>query len=185
MQKLSTFDYLGIHNYLDNFDNELYEQKNVNIFQKAYILFKLNRKYESYIELENISIHVKNKNNLLFVISEYNRLQIGDIINRYDLETFVTDNIIDKELQRIHNSIKEIRIEYLIDNYLTYEEQRIIKNKLNNNNLLFYKNKLLKLSDSIDEKVINLSGNKYYHIDIYKNYVLNYMICTEKYYIFQ
>ena len=175
MQKVSIFDYIGIHNYLDNFDNKLYEQKNVNIFKKAYILFKLNRKYESYIELENISSTLKNKINLLFVISEYNRLQIGDVLNRYDLETFVADDIIDKELQRIHNSIKEIRIEYLIDNYLTYEEQKIVTNKLKNDNLLFYKNKLLKLSDSVDEKVINLSGNKYYHTEIYRDYVLNYI----------
>lgn len=175
MQKVSIFDYIGIHNYLDNFDNKLYEQKNVNIFKKAYILFKLHRIYESYIELENISNFVKNKNNLLFVISEYNRLQIGDVLNRYDLETFVADDIIDKELQRIHNSIKEIRVEYLIDNYLTYEEQKIVTNKLKNDNLLFYKNKLLKLSDSVDGKVINLSGNKYYHTEIYRDYVLNYI----------
>ena len=175
MQKVSIFDYIGIHTYLDNFDNKLYEQKNVNIFKKAYILFKLHRIYESYIELEDISNFVKNKNNLLFVISEYNRLQIGDVLNRYDLETFVADDIIDKELQRIHNSIKEIRVEYLIDNYLTYEEQKIVTNKLKNDNLLFYKNKLLKLSDSVDGKVINLSGNKYYHTEIYRDYVLNYI----------
>lgn len=175
MQKTCMFDYIGIQNYLENLSDKSYKKNNVNIFQKAYILFKLNRIYESYIELERISNNIRNKNNLLFVISEYNRLQLGGVINKNDLQLFVPEALIDREIQRIHNSIKGIQIEYLINNYLTNEELKIIKNKLSNDNLLSYKNKLLKLSDSIDEKVINLSGNKFYHDDFYKDYVLNYI----------
>lgn len=173
IQKTCIFDYVSMQNILATLD--MNEKINVNIFQRAYILYKLNKKYQCYTELERISNYIKNKNNILFVISEYNRLQLGDIINKYDLQTHMANDDIEKELQRINNSVKDIRIEYLINNYLTQCEQKIIKNKLSNDELLTYKNKLLKLSDSIDEKTINLSGNKYYHIDIYKNYVLNYI----------
>lgn len=168
------FDYIGLQEYLNYSDDLLYKKLNVNIFQKAYVLLKLNRLYDAYTELERISNKTQNNNNLIFVLSEYNRLQIGDMIsqNHFKLTDF---NFVEAELKRIRNSIKEIKIEYLINNYLTFEEQKIIKKKLNTDNIIEYKNKLLKLSDNIDEKVINLSGNEYCHINLYKDYILNFI----------
>lgn len=172
MNQASTFDFISLQKLLDNLNNNY---QDVNVFKKAYILFKLDKIYESFLELETISNNFRNKNNLLFVISEYNRLQIGLILTQYHFRKLIEQNYGKQEVQRITISVKQIDVNYLLDNYLTSDEQNIIKKKLNGDNFIYYKNKILKLIDDVNKKTIFPSGIHQYQIDLYKDYVLNYL----------
>ena len=122
MNQASTFDFISLQKLLDNLNNNY---QDVNVFKKAYILFKLDKIYESFLELETISNNFRNKNNLLFVISEYNRLQIGLILTQYHFRKLIEQNYGKQEVQRITISVKQIDVNYLLDNYLTSDEQNI------------------------------------------------------------
>ena len=171
INQASMFDFVSLQKLLNKLNANC---QDVNIFKKAYIFFKLDKIYESYIELEIISNKFRNKNNLLFVISEYNRLQMGLILINHLWET-IEQNYGKHEIHRIANSVKQININYLLENYLTNDEQNIIKKKLNGDNFIYYKNKILKLTDEVNSKTINASGINQYHILLYEDYILNYL----------
>ena len=179
IQNACIFDYIALQKLLKKASNNFRENINVNIFQNAYILLKLNKIYDAYIALEEISNKLKDKDNLLFVISEFNRKQIGRIINQYDYSSVIQEKYGEYEFKRVNNSIKQININYLIDNYLTEEEQKIIKKQLNREKLSTYKNKIIKLNDDIDKKNIYIPGIREYHIDLFKEYVLNYIFMDQ------
>ena len=166
------FDFISLQKLLGNLNDNC---QDVNVFKKPYIFFKLDKIYESYLELETISNNFRNKNNLLFVISEYNRQQIGLILTQYHFRKLIEQNYGKQEVQRITISVKQININYLLDNYLTSDEQNIIKKKLNGDNFIYYKNKILKLIDDVNKKIIFTSGINQYQIDLFKDYVLNYL----------
>ena len=86
MNQASMFDFISLQKLLGKLNDNC---QDVIVLKKAYNFFKLDRIYESYLELETISNKFRNKNNLLFVISEYNRRQIGLILTQYHFRKLI------------------------------------------------------------------------------------------------
>lgn len=179
MQNVCMFNYINLQKLLDNPQNHKYFN-NVNIFRIPYILYKLNKIYEAYKELEMISMRIKETNNILFVISEYNKQQIGYLIRKFDLKKYFNDDIsVEKEYDRISNTIKNININNLINSHLTLNEQYLLKNKLDGSEIKKYKDNLMSQSDNVDKGYNFLSGIKEYHLNIFKEYTQNYIFIED------
>lgn len=174
---LRQFNYISAKKFLESNPLQKELPLDVNIFSNSYILMKLGRLYESYLELEKCSNYAKqHENNLLFIISEYNRRVVGRKITwYYNWQEYIENNYGKLEFSRIDKSVKQININNLIENYLTSDERKLIKKKLDNSIINELKDKALKLSDSVDQCTIFMSGIELNHRNLYQDFTLNYI----------
>lgn len=99
----------------------------VNIFEKAYLLFKLEKFIEAYMELKRISFEAdKNNNYLIYVLAEFNKKQVGlHIEHKYSLDDQENEEY--AKIREIVEEYKKIDLDFIISNYLPEDYKKLIK----------------------------------------------------------
>ena len=180
---INEFNYIEAEKFLGDIYNENllneYIDKNinsVNVFEKVYILLKL-QKYEiAFNLLEKISYKAKDKKNyFIFLISEFNKKVV---FNYYYNDKYYQSSAAEKEaLNKIQNDYWAINISDLMKKLLSDEELNVIEDKLN-----------FKFIENLDKKILKDTAEESYTKlclkDVYNTYIKNY-IFIENYQEFQ
>lgn len=180
---INEFNYIEAEKFLGDIYNEnllnAYIDKNinsVNVFEKVYILLKL-QKYEiAFNLLEKISYKAKDKKNyFIFLISEFNKKVV---FNYYYNDKYYQSSAAEKEaLNKIQNDYWAINISDLMKKFLSDEELNVIEDKLN-----------FKFIENLDKKILKDTAEESYTKlclkDVYNTYIKNY-IFIENYQEFQ
>lgn len=176
---ISSLNYIEAKKYFKELDkkysNEEYINKRiktVNVFEKPYLMWKLEDYKGAFKLLKQIAYKAKEKHlNLIFVIASFNKKIVGwDYYNHLIYKENENDDIVINELRRELNSID---IRNLMNWFLTPYEKEVIENKLN---FEFIKELDFKTLENNDKEKITipwLSG-------LYYTYTANY-IFMEKY----
>lgn len=171
------FKYIEIAEIIKNLKANKYLLFDVNIFLLPYLLLKLEKYDEAYFEIEKISKYLKDNNeNLLFVISEFNRQVIGRKLTwNFQYKYNFKEKYGEDYFNKIEEAVSHINVEYIIDNYLTDDEKRLIANKLNHKEAEKYRNKIAEISDNLDKNTVYSNGINLIHRKLYNDYVFNFI----------
>lgn len=171
------FNYIEAEKYLGNINDEKYVNKyidtnieSVNIFEKVYILLKLQRYKLAYNILKKISFKAKESgNNIIFIISEFNRKVV---FSYYYNSYYYSSDKAKKEFDKIKQECWGIKIPNLIRELLSEEERNIIEDKLNFNFIEQLDKKIL-------ETTVENSQRKFYLKEIYDTFAQNYIFIDD------
>lgn len=142
-QNLLEFDYVSVKEQFEKTDVSRYKDNTVNIFQKAFFLYKINKFKEAYEELDKISFNsFRNKNYLIYTIAEFNKIIIGKLLDR---------GLFTEKLENEKNIIlktKSTSIDDIVNKFLPNDYKEIIGNKFD---FSYYKDVLLDVHKTNDK----------------------------------
>lgn len=151
----------SIDKYIDN------NISSVNVFERAYLLYKLKKYQKSYKLLTKISYKAKEKGyNVIFAISEFNRKIVG--LNYYDEFRFKRLKGQKSYFDNLYKELMKINIQNIINAFLSKTEQKVIADKLNFDYIKSLQSNIYKQMNEKKDIVPWLKG-------LYYSYICNYI----------